>query len=54
MCGQSSRPSALGEKRKSKEVEGVVGVEPTEPHAGGHKFHGQAVKDIFVLELFAG
>ena len=29
-------------------------MEPTEPHAGGHKFHGQAVKDIFVLELFAG
>ena len=40
--------------RKSKEVASNVGVEPTEPRAGGNKFHGQAVKDIFVLELFAG
>ena len=53
-CGRNSRPSALGEKRKSKEVASNVGVEPTEPRAGGNKFHGQAVKDIFVLELFAG
>ena len=52
-CGPTSKPSALGEKRKSKEVGEISGVEPKMPRAGG-KFQGRAIKDIMVLELFAG
>ena len=53
-CESTKGPKVLSEELKDKGPVSSAGVEPTPPQSGGNKFHGLAVKDIYVLELFAG